>query len=121
MGLGGTQKEELARDEGEPIGSGLLENDTVDQVVKPFESYGLKLTVRWWSGSAQVDLDDRELPTVCACGGAEKNKKGLGLGWNDGGVGDDWEQGDERSREAFLGNLLDTPWMRTPQSRNYVH
>ena len=38
MDLGGTQKEELARDEGEPIGSGLLDNDTVDQVVKPFES-----------------------------------------------------------------------------------
>ena len=52
LGLGGTQKEEPARDEGEPIGSGLLDNDTVDQVVKPFESYGLKFTVRWWSGSA---------------------------------------------------------------------
>ncbi|KAK9986882.1 hypothetical protein SO802_031833 [Lithocarpus litseifolius] len=26
------------------------------------------------------NLDDRELPTVCACGGAEKSKKGIGIG-----------------------------------------
>jgi len=41
----GWDPERGTRDEGEPIGSRLLDNDTVDQVVKPLQSQGLEFTV----------------------------------------------------------------------------
>ena len=41
----GWDPERGTRDEGEPIGSRLLDNDTVDQVVKLLQSQGLEFTV----------------------------------------------------------------------------